>query len=122
MASEISTQQEESGRRINPHDPKLAEIVTRVDYEMPAAIAELVDNSIDAHATNILIRLIRTEVGLRDLLVVDDGDGIADEHFDEAMRFARQRKYGDADTGMYGIGMKSSSLRFLLSLDLMSLT
>lgn len=109
--SEVPTSRiEEQGRRSLPHDPRLSEIVTRVDYELPAALSELVDNSVDAGARNVLVRFIRNTRGLSDLLIIDDGRGISDDTFDESMRFARQRTYSQADTGMYGIGMKSASL------------
>lgn len=97
-------------KKVVPHDPKLADLVSQVDYEMPAAIAELLDNSIDAGARNILIRFIRIKGRLKEVLVVDDGKGIDEKDFDKAMTYARQRDYKSNDTGMFGIGLKSASL------------
>jgi anti-sigma regulatory factor (Ser/Thr protein kinase) len=97
-------------KKVVPHDPKLADLVSQVDYEMAAAIAELLDNSIDAGAKNLLIRFVRTKGRLKEILVIDDGKGIDEKDFDKAMTYARQREYESNDTGMFGIGLKSSSL------------
>jgi hypothetical protein len=111
-----------AGTKSLPHDPRLSEIVTKIDYEMPAAISELVDNSVDAESKHILIRVIQNKEGLESLFVIDDGNGIRAEDFDEAMRYARQRSYGSGDTGMYGIGMKSSSLNMARTMSVISRT
>lgn len=111
-----------SSSKALPHDPKLSEIVTKIDYEMPAALSELIDNSIDANSKNILVRIIRGPSSLDSIFVIDDGVGIASSEFDEAMRYARQREYRNSDTGMYGIGMKSSSLNMAQQLTVISRT
>ncbi len=54
--------------------------------ERPASVVkELVENAIDAHSTQIDITV--EEAGLQRIVVVDDGDGIADE--DSEMAFKR---------------------------------
>ena len=39
-------------------DPRVAEVLTRNPYPLPDAVAELVDNSIDANANDILISFL----------------------------------------------------------------
>ena len=111
---------EVAGRRRLEHDGSLANIASRGKYLLPNALAELVDNSIDAGAVNVLIRIERVKGQLHRLLIVDDGDGIKPELFDDAMRFAKSRKYKHGDTGMYGIGMKAASLAMCKEMTVLS--
>ena len=45
-----------------PHSGDLATTLTHVDYQLDGAIAELIDNSLDAESSNILIRIIPTKL------------------------------------------------------------
>jgi hypothetical protein len=80
------------------------------DYPLEASVADLVDNSIDARARNVLIRFIRDGRTLVSLCVVDDGAGIPEKDADRAMGFAAKRTYGQKDLGMFGVGLKTASL------------
>jgi hypothetical protein len=94
----------------------------RQNYKLEASIADLVDNSIDAQATKILIRFIKRDGHLVSLCVVDNGDGMTESGIDAAMQFARRRPYGDKDLGMFGVGLKTASLSQATSLTVMSRT
>jgi hypothetical protein len=122
MNSKVEKGYEVAGQRRLDHDGSLANIASRGKYLLPNALAELVDNSIDAHAKNVLIRIEREKGQLHRLLIVDDGDGIKPELFDDAMRFAKSRKYKHGDTGMYGIGMKAASLAMCREMTVLSKT
>lgn len=93
-----------------PHGGELASTLTHVDYQLDGALAELIDNSIDADAKDVLIRIQRSGQYPISILVIDDGDGIKKQDFKTAMTWAQRRKYDTDDTGMFGVGMKSSSL------------
>ncbi len=93
-----------------PPDPSLPEILTKSEYPLPSAVAELVDNSIDSGATQIVVRLGRTNNRLDSLQVLDDGSGIEQEIFDKIMRFGFKSPHKKSDIGMYGVGLKTSSL------------
>jgi hypothetical protein len=99
-----------SGTRIVPHGDRVGEVLTRAKYQMPDCLSELVDNSIDAEAKNVLIRFVRHRGILVDVWVVDDGNGIKESNFDEAMQFAGNNKHKSGDTGLYGVGLKTGSL------------
>jgi Histidine kinase-, DNA gyrase B-, and HSP90-like ATPase len=112
---------DEEIRQVNlPHDGSLATTMLNVDYKLADAIAELIDNSIDANANNILCRIVRTNGVPTQLLVIDDGDGISREKITDAMTFAKKRDYGTDDIGMYGVGLKSASLNMAHKMDLVS--
>lgn len=98
-------------REINlPPDRRVAEVLTRNPYPLPDAIAELVDNSIDANATRVLVRFLRDEKKVLSIQVIDNGDGISPSEFDHAMQFGYRNPHKKHDIGMYGVGMKTSSL------------
>lgn len=110
----------ESGIIHAPHSGELATTLTHVDYQLAGAVAELIDNSIDAKATNIIIRIVRTSGYPNRLLVIDNGNGIAEDDFNSAMTWAERREYDSQDTGMFGVGMKSASLALCNSLTVIS--
>jgi hypothetical protein len=80
------------------------------DYPLEASIADLVDNSIDAGARNVLIRFMRTSRKLVCLCIADDGKGMTEVDVRRAMQFAARRSYGHKDLGMFGVGLKTASL------------
>ena len=94
--------------------------ISNIGYSFEAAVADLVDNSVDAKASHVLIRFIRKNDELLNLLVIDNGEGIASSKIDDAMTFAEQRHYSIADLGMYGMGLKSASLSQCGSLTVVS--
>jgi hypothetical protein len=76
---------------------------------METALADLVDNSIDARAHHILIRFMQQGGGLVGLYVVDDGDGIRPENIDTAMTVGGRREYAQGSLGHFGLGLKAAS-------------
>jgi len=95
-------------RRVDP-DPSIASAVGR-HHSLASAVADLVDNSIDARARHILIRVLQRDERAVGLLVVDDGDGMDTAGVDHAMGYAHRREYGPGDLGHFGIGLKAASL------------
>lgn len=80
-----------------------------IGYELPAAVADLVDNSIDAEATKVDVAV--TFDGERSWIrVADNGTGMPTHRMNEAMRYGTDRNYGEADLGKFGLGMKTASL------------
>ena len=89
-------------------------------YRHPAnALAELIDNSIDAHADNVevLVREEWTDVNGRnrrrisELAVIDDGIGMSAETLVEAVRFGgRQETPSIRKIGKYGMGLPTASV------------
>lgn len=95
-------------RRVDP-DPSIASAVGR-HHSLATAVADLVDNSVDAHACNVLIRVLQRDERAVGLLVVDDGAGMDTAAIDHAMGYAHRREYGAGDLGHFGIGLKAASL------------
>lgn len=97
-----------SSRRVDP-DPSITSAIGR-HHSLPTAVADLVDNSIDAGARHVLVRFVVADGIPRRLEVIDDGSGMDTEAVDAAMTYARKRQYGHADLGHFGIGLKAASL------------
>ncbi|RAJ82824.1 histidine kinase/DNA gyrase B/HSP90-like ATPase [Streptomyces sp. PsTaAH-137] len=90
------------------------------NHSLPTALADLVDNSVDAGATDTLIRIVRNAGRLCSLYVVDNGSGIAAEAIDDAMTLGGHRKYRPGDLGRFGIGLKAASFSQARRLTLLS--
>ena len=78
-------------------------------YDLPGAIADLVDNSLDAAATEIDVLLAVDEHGPY-IRIADDGRGMTERELDEAMRYGSTRTYDLGDLGHFGLGLKTASL------------
>src|SRR4051812_35000228 len=78
-------------------------------YDLPGAIADLVDNSLDADAREIDVVLDADWRGPY-VRVADDGVGMTERQLDEAMRYGSARDYDLEDLGHFGLGLKTASL------------
>ncbi|PDP89173.1 ATP-binding protein [Glycomyces fuscus] len=79
------------------------------NHSLRTALADLVDNSIDAKASHVLIRFIRKAGRLCGLYVVDNGQGMSPTAIDVAMTLGGRREYTQTDLGSFGIGLKAAS-------------
>lgn len=100
-----------SGRLQLPPDPmRLAVMLGSVGHTMPAAVADLVDNSITHDATRIDITFGRPDGGHgRWMAIADNGSGMDEERLAEAMRIGGQSDYAEDSLGKYGFGLKGAS-------------
>lgn len=78
-------------------------------YEFTTAIADLVDNSIEAGATTVSID-IEFEGESSWVRIADNGSGMTSASLREAMRYGSSREYRDGDLGKFGLGLKVASL------------
>lgn len=80
-----------------------------IGYDLPSAVADLIDNSIDAGATrvDVDVRWAGDDSWLR---ISDNGRGMDAARLDEAMRYGSARDYEVQDLGKFGLGLKTASL------------
>jgi len=78
-------------------------------YEFATAVADLVDNSIEAGATIISID-IEFEGENSWVRIADNGVGMSSAALREAMRYGSSREYSLNDLGKFGLGLKVASL------------
>src|SRR4030095_5004344 len=89
----------------------LMQSLRAVGYTTPAAVADLVDNSIAAAARKVAIRFIAPPEPL--VSVVDDGEGMDETALVAAMRFGSRDPRvvsRGIDLGRFGLGLKTASL------------
>jgi Histidine kinase-, DNA gyrase B-, and HSP90-like ATPase len=96
---------------LEPRAEDLAEALRAFGYDLPTALADLVDNSITARARTVRVEYC-SDPGSAWLAVVDDGEGMSSSQLRNAMRFAgnpnNSRTAGDL--GRFGLGLKTASL------------
>ena len=97
-----------AGVVVLPPAPRSLEALGR-NHSLEAALAELVDNAIDAQATHVLIRFVQSAGRLVQLVVVDDGSGMSDAEIDIAMAVGGERSYRSGEIGRFGLGLKAAS-------------
>ncbi|MFB4317618.1 ATP-binding protein [Actinomadura sp. 21ATH] len=99
------------GERLDPYAGDLVESLRALAYDLPTALADLIDNSITAKASTVWIRYC-SDPGQSWVAVIDDGHGMDDAQLREAMRFARAptKERARGDLGRFGLGLKTASL------------
>lgn len=102
-----------------PPEPRFFDAIGH-NYEFETAVADLIDNSIDAKAGTVLARFITTSGAISSFVLVDDGQGIPADRIDVAMTLGGERTYGENSLGYFGIGLKASSFSQANSLTLLS--
>jgi hypothetical protein len=105
------TLSEPAGERLDPCAEDLIESLRAFGYDLPTALADLVDNSISAGAKNVRVAYC-SDPGESWVAVVDDGRGMSEDELRVAMRFARNPNHQRAkgDLGRFGLGLKTASL------------
>lgn len=102
-------------------DPALLESMRSIGYTVESAVADVIDNSIAAGATEVDIRF--SSRGPFELSVFDNGRGMDRDEIVTAMRLAAvspaQRRRSD-DLGRFGLGLKTASLSQCRELTLVS--
>lgn len=98
------------------HIPKASTLMgslRSMGYSFESAVADVIDNSLSAHAQNVRILFPMNPMDELALGILDDGDGMTKEVLLEAMRYgcmSAEKERSEEDLGRFGMGMKSASL------------
>ncbi len=96
-----------------PNDPnaaRLIESLRHLGYGNYEAIADLVDNSIDAEAQRISLK-VQQKSGQPVLTIADNGEGMSESVLDQAMRLGSLTNRDiSSDLGKFGMGLVTASL------------
>jgi hypothetical protein len=101
----MSTQEQ-----LPPNFTKLDGALRSIGYSFEVAVADIIDNSLDAKATRVLVRLLTRSDGHLDLIIADNGTGMDSSTLKEGMRFGSDVSQDLERLGKFGLGLKLASL------------
>ena len=93
-----------------PNYQKLDKALRAVGYSFETAVADLLDNSIDAKAQNIRIRFVIDSEKYLSLAILDDGKGMNEARLRSAMTYGADEDKEIERLGKFGLGLKLASL------------
>lgn len=96
---------------VAPAPSALIESLRSIGYNLPAAIADILDNSIAARANNVYITFHWAGPDSH-VLILDDGNGMSEEQLRNAMRPGSSNPLDERnplDLGRFGLGLKTAS-------------
>lgn len=95
-----------------PPDPAaMIESMRAFGYSLPAAVADLIDNSISAQASRITVDF-HWDGPRSQLIVMDDGHGMSESELSSAMRLGSRsprEERAPNDLGRFGLGLKTAA-------------
>ena len=93
-----------------PSAASILQSMRDIGYTLDTAVADIIDNSIAAAATQI--DLIFTVKPVPQFLIIDNGQGMTADELYQALRFAAKSPTelrSDEDLGRFGLGLKTAS-------------
>jgi len=98
-------------RNAPPRAGAMLESLRGLGYTTAAALADIIDNSISADATEVRVDFVWNGSASR-IAVLDDGHGLADAELESAMTLGDKSPLDEratADLGRFGMGLKTAS-------------
>lgn len=97
---------------VPPAPSRTVRALGRLSYDFQRALADLIDNSIAAHASNIEVVVDQRIGGKVYVHVLDDGDGIVKAKLPSAIQYGAEDRNDAKSLGVYGFGLKTSCQSF----------
>src|SRR3954468_280535 len=92
-----------------PSAKRLIRSLRDMGYDFAQAVADVVDNSIEAGASLVAID-VEFDGDDSFVRIADDGKGMTADELREAMRYGAEREYDEDDLGKFGLGLKTASM------------
>ena len=109
-------------RENSPNPDILLSSIRKAGYSLEAAIGDLADNPLDAHADTIVISIRKVENDW-DVRVADNGTGMDQAKLDQMLRLGSKALHDPSrDLGLYGVGSTTASLSIGRSLHVVTRT
>lgn len=97
------------GHEVIPSARRLIKSLRDMGYDFAQAVADVVDNSVEAGASLVAID-VEFDGDNSWVRIADNGKGMSPEKLREAMRYGAEREYADEDLGKFGLGLKTASM------------
>lgn len=107
-------------KELLPDPKRLINGLRDTGYTFNTALADIIDNSVDAGATNINIVIEMEGDDSVFVSVADNGEGMNEDELFEAMKYGAPSKADPRRLGKFGLGMKTASTAFCRRLSLVS--
>ena len=98
-----------STESLAPDPDRLIFALRQIGYSIEQALADLVDNSINAGASTVLIRFTWDRDEIKQVVVADNGCGMTSSELRNAMRFGSDTDFDPHSLGKFGMGLKLAS-------------
>jgi hypothetical protein len=85
------------------------EALRELGYDSYDSILDLIDNSLDADASNVQVT-VEAKKGDIVISILDDGDGMSRETLSEALRLGSETDRESGDLGKFGMGLVTASI------------
>ena len=95
---------------VTPGMDRVIPALRSLGYSLEQAVADIVDNSIDAGARDVFIRFLITASGSVRILISDNGHGMDANTLEEAMRLGSHLPKEGTALGKFGLGLKLASI------------
>lgn len=106
---------------IIPNASKTIESLRHLTYTNVSAIADIVDNSLDAHAENITISVSENNKNeLQEITIIDDGVGMPIQVMQEAIKLGSDTEKDQTDLGRFGMGLVTASISMARRIEVVS--
>lgn len=92
-----------------PSAKRLIKSLRDLGYDFAQAVADIVDNSIEAKASRIAID-VEFDGDDSWVRIADNGTGMKADELREALRYGAERDYSTDDLGKFGLGLKTASM------------
>lgn len=105
----------------NPPDPeRVIEGLRDTGYDFNTAIADIIDNSIAAQASRVVVTVSMDPERNVTVYVADNGCGMDMPELRNAMKYGSDRRSDPKSLGKFGLGLKTASTSFCRKLSLVS--
>lgn len=98
-----------AGHELIPSARRLIKSLRDMGYDFAQAVADVVDNSVEAGASLVAID-VEFDGDDSWVRIADNGKGMTADELREAMRYGAEREYDDDDLGKFGLGLKTASM------------
>ena len=105
---------------VPPNPGRLIEGLRDTGYDFNTALADIIDNSVDADATLVDIHIDMDFEGDLAIGVIDNGSGMNRAKLENAMTYGSASDKGPHSLGKFGLGLKTASTAFCRRLSVLS--